>query len=96
MLFWECRVTHEPGEESFDGIGCFPVSPGIQVISEILESLLTPIGLLQALYNLFLVFLGTFLSTARVQWTEHICQDAPRKAASAAFWMPVWPSETTS
>ena len=49
MLFWEYRITHQPGEESFDG-GCgFPVSPGIQVIGKILESLLIPIGLLQPL-----------------------------------------------
>jgi len=58
VLFWECRVTHEPREESLDGVSCFPVSPGIQVISEILESLLIPIGLLQPLYNLLLMFPG--------------------------------------
>ena len=58
MFFGECRITHEPGEESLGGVGCFPVSPSIQVISEILESLLIPIGLLQPLYNLFLVFFG--------------------------------------
>ena len=49
MLFRECRVTHEPWEEPFDRIGCFPVPPGIQVIGEILESLLIPVNLLQAL-----------------------------------------------
>ena len=58
MLFWECCVTHKPGEESLDGIGGFPVSPGIQVIGEILESLFTPIRLLQTLCNLILVFPG--------------------------------------
>ena len=59
MLFWECRVTHKSGEESLDGIGGFLVSSGIQVIGEILESLFTPIRLLQTLCNLILVFLGT-------------------------------------
>jgi hypothetical protein len=58
VLFWECRVTHEPGEESPNGVGGFPVSLGIQVIGETLESLLTSIGLLQALYNFLLVFPG--------------------------------------
>ena len=56
MLFWECCITHEPGEGSLDGLGCFPVSPGTQVIGEILESLFTHIGLLQTLCNLFLAF----------------------------------------
>ena len=58
MLFWECRVTHQPREEPFDGIGCFPVPPGIQVIGEILKPLFTSIGLLQPLYNLLLMFPG--------------------------------------
>jgi len=56
MLFGERDVIHEPQEESLDGIGYFPVSPGILVIDEILESLFTSIGLLQPLCNLLLVF----------------------------------------
>ncbi len=58
MLFWERRVTHEPWGESLDGVGCFPVSLSIQVIGEILESLFTPIRLLQTLCNLLLAFPG--------------------------------------
>lgn len=54
MFFGECCITHKPGEESRDGVGRFLVSPGIQVIGEILESLFTSIDLLQALYNLLL------------------------------------------
>jgi hypothetical protein len=56
MLFGERDVIHEPQKDSLDGIGCFPVSPGILVIDEILESLFTSIGLLQPLCNLLLVF----------------------------------------
>ena len=61
MPFWECRVTHEPREESLDCVGCFPVSPGIQVISDVLESLFVAICFPQTFNNLFLVFLGNIL-----------------------------------
>jgi hypothetical protein len=40
MPFGERRITDEPRKESLDGIGCFPVAPCVQVIGEILESLL--------------------------------------------------------
>ena len=56
MLFRECSITHETWEEPIDRIGCFPVPLGIQVIGELLESLLIPVGSLQPLCNLFLVF----------------------------------------
>ena len=46
VLFWECHVIHEPEDKPLNGAGRFPVSPSIQVIGEILESLFTPIRLL--------------------------------------------------
>jgi len=51
MLFVECRITDESHREFLDIIGRFPAFPGIQVIDEILESLLIPISLLQLLCN---------------------------------------------
>ncbi len=61
MLFWEFRVTHKSREESLDGVGCFPVSPGIQVIGDVLEFLLVAICFPQTFNNLFLVILGNIL-----------------------------------
>jgi len=58
MPFWECSVTHGPGEEPLDVIGCFPVFSGVQVASDFLEVLLIPIGLFQALCHLLLMFPG--------------------------------------
>ena len=37
VFFGECHITHEPWKESLDDTGCFPVSPGIQVIGEFLH-----------------------------------------------------------
>lgn len=51
-------VTHKSREEPLAGIGCFPVSSCVQVVCEILELLLIPMRLFQALSNLLPVFLG--------------------------------------
>ena len=56
VLFRERRVTHEPGEESLDGIGRFPISSFVQIICKLLKSLLIPIGLLQGFSNFFQMF----------------------------------------
>ena len=41
VLFWECRATHEPREESLDGVGGFPVLQGM-VTSQIFCNLSEP------------------------------------------------------
>jgi hypothetical protein len=61
VFFGKCCITHEPREEPLDGVGCFPVSPGIQVIGEILEFLLVTVCFAQTFNHLFLVFLGDIL-----------------------------------
>jgi len=58
MPFRERRVTHEPREESLDGIGCLPVSSFVQIICKLLKSLLVPICLLQGFSNFFLMYPG--------------------------------------
>ena len=96
MPFWECSVTHGPGEEPLDVIGCFPVFSGVQVASDFLEVLLIPIGLFQTLCNLSLVFLGD-ISQYRPGTVDraHLLGCA-EEGGFSRLWMPVCPSEMTS
>ena len=57
MRLWKRRIIEEPGQESFDRIRCFSISPLIEGIGTRLQSVFTAVRFPQEIRDFPLIFL---------------------------------------